>query len=80
MNKLNKAFVIIFSVLSLCGSGAITTQQVHAQTIDVPKSTTYGPEPTSGFVDDDGKPISIEEYNKGSCPANLAKQAPFFAV
>lgn len=32
--------------------------------IEMPESTIRGEEETSGFVDDDGNPISIEDYNE----------------
>ena len=36
----------------------------YAQPVEVPPAEMYGLEPTSGFVDENNRPISEEEYRK----------------
>ena len=54
----------IFISLSLVTAGSVSAQSNEPQEINVQPSEVKLVEPTSGFVDDEGNPISIEEWNK----------------
>lgn len=61
---MKKLFTYLLLAPVLIASFVLFTTPLYAQPIEVPKMEMKGQEATSGFVDENGKPLSQSEYDK----------------